>query len=116
MEEAPPVNMEVLNESTDGDVELKKEMIEAFFDDLEASFSSIEKSFQSGRLQAVASEAHTLKGSAPYFGADVFTELAVDLETVSKRGDMKEAREAYEACYAEYQKIVEFFASFNATR
>jgi len=114
VEEAPPVNMEVLNESTDGDVELQKEMIEAFFDDLESSFSSIEKAFQSGRLQAVASEAHTLKGSAPYFGADVFTELAEDLEAASKRGDMKETREAHEACYAEYQKIVDFFASFNA--
>ena len=71
-EETPPIKLSVLDESTEGDEELRLEMIEAFLSDLNKSFTNIDQSLGAGDFQQVRAEAHALKGSALYFGADRF--------------------------------------------
>jgi CheY-like chemotaxis protein/HPt (histidine-containing phosphotransfer) domain-containing protein len=115
VEEAPPIKISVLTEATDGDSELQKEMIEAFRDDLKTSFAKIERALERGSLRDVSAEGHALKGSAPYFGADRFADLADTLEEASKRCDMEQTKAAFEACRAEYQKILTFFETFTGS-
>lgn len=112
-EDVPPIKISVLIEATDGDRELQQDMIEAFRDDLGISFAKIEEALRRGNLLAVSGESHALKGSAPYFGADRFTELADLLEKAGKRRDREGALVAFEACHAEYQRILRFFENLS---
>lgn len=108
-EETPPIKLSVLDESTEGDEELRLEMIEAFLSDLNKSFTNIDQSLGAGDFQQVRAEAHALKGSALYFGADRFERLAENLEQVSKRCDQNEIESAVEDCQVEYRRITRFF-------
>ena len=108
-EETPPIKLSVLDESTEGDEELRLEMIEAFLSDLNKSFTNIDQSLGAGDFQQVRAEAHALKGSALYFGADRFERLAENLEQVSKRCDQNDIESAVEDCQVEYRRITRFF-------
>lgn len=107
--DTPPIKLSVLDESTEGDDELRREMIEAFLSDLNKSFIIIDQALADGDFQQVRAEGHALKGSALYFGADRFERLAENLEQVSKRCDEDEIESALEDCLVEYRRITHFF-------
>ena len=104
-----PVSLSVLEESTEGDEELRNEMIEAFLSDMNKSFTTLKQAVAEEDFQQVRAEGHALKGSALYFGADRFERLAENLEQVSKRGDKSEIESAIEDCQIEYRRITRFF-------
>ena len=111
--EVPAIRLGELNEATDGDEELQVEMIETFCQDLEASFQSFDDALSRGDLSGVSAEAHALKGSAPYFGADKLTELADTLQRVAKAGDAGATTAVLDRCRDEYQRILNFFEAMR---
>ncbi len=108
----PPIKIEVLNEATDGDRELQEEMITVFREDLVTSMAVIEQALASGQLTTVMNEAHSVKGSAPYFGADLLAELAQELENESGRGDATRSVALFADCRAELLRIGAFFDEY----
>ena len=108
-ESDPPIRLQVLDEATDGDKDLQAEMISVFCEDVASSFERIATALSEGQMKTVHTEAHSVKGSAPYFGADTLAALTQALELESDRGDVTRCRSVFEECQTEFKRIQNFF-------
>ncbi len=97
-------DLEQLEEMTDGDPELKKEIIEAFFECGDECLTDLEQSI-TGENLAWKEKAHALKGIALNFGATRVAELSASAE------------EAWEISIEEKGKLfIEIQTAYNSAR
>lgn len=80
----------------DGDVELLYMVGEAFLQEYPAQLSAVRTAVQQLDAQALARSSHTLKGSVGVFGAEDACEMARQLESFGRAGDLARAERVYE--------------------
>lgn len=78
------VNLEIALKRMGGDRSILKEMIHAFLEDSPMLLESIQQNAQSGKCSAVHRAAHSLKGLAANFEADLLVSVARTLEQHAK--------------------------------
>ena len=94
-------------ESVDGDVELIKEIIDAFLQEYPLLMDQIQLGILKGDSATVDRAAHTLKGAASAFAATSVVNLAQKLETMGKNDTLTEAA----SMFATLQEAVEVLAT-----
>jgi two-component system sensor histidine kinase/response regulator len=75
----------------EGDCELLGELIGLFLDDYPRILSELRSAIQESDATGVKRAAHTLKGALMNFGASSAAEVALELETIGKSGNVFEA-------------------------
>jgi HPt (histidine-containing phosphotransfer) domain-containing protein len=75
----------------DGDQELLADLIQIFLAEYPETIAKLRRAADSGDAEAVAVEAHMLKGSISNFGASKATELAFAIEKMGRGGTVADA-------------------------
>lgn len=84
----PPIDGERLEEATGGDAEFTAELLTAFVDDSATRLALLAQAVSDRRMDAVAAEAHTIKGSSANVGASRMQQLASRIEAAARRADV----------------------------
>ena len=71
-----------------GSLEFQKDLVTTFIDDLQKRFDILESHFNSGNLDKLVNEAHTIKGSSLSVGANRVGSDALELEITCKQKDL----------------------------
>lgn len=71
-----------------GSLEFQKDLVTTFIDDLQKRFDILESHFNSGNLDKLVNEAHTIKGSSLSVGANRVGSDALELEMTCKQKDL----------------------------
>jgi len=80
--------------AVDGDVDLLRELVALFLNDYPHRLEQIRRGLSSNEAQTVKREAHSLKGSLGYLGAQPAREAAYELEKIGKSGDLSKGKQA----------------------
>jgi HPt (histidine-containing phosphotransfer) domain-containing protein len=97
-----------------GDRELLCELIEIFVGDTPRLMAAIDSAVDESDPEALRIAAHTLKGSASYFGAQNAVELSLELETMGRNASMDRAEEVRGLLHDEIARVLETLASLKA--
>ena len=71
-----------------GSVEFQKDLITTFIEDMDKRFDILESHFNSGNLEKLVNEAHTIKGSSLSVGANLVGRDALEVEMTGKQKDL----------------------------
>ena len=88
-----PVNVQRLNDITDGDLAFERELIESFLADTEQHVTDLESAVRGKNGEALKLQAHSIKGSSANAGARRLEEIAVLLEEIRVEKESERARE-----------------------
>jgi HPt (histidine-containing phosphotransfer) domain-containing protein len=80
------INLGYLNMMSDGDLEMKKVMLDMLFEELPAELAKMRELTSSGGWQELSSVAHKMKSTLSFIGCDAMTAANTDIETVCKDG------------------------------
>ena len=101
-EQGTPIDMEELLEIMDGDEELQTECLEDFVGDYPEMLADIRDAVDAGDPSALNGSAHAFKGTLKYLAAGEAADIAFQLESMGKNGNLEGADETYrllvEAC------------------
>lgn len=75
-----PINLEYLNQISEGDQEFESELLSLFIDDAKQHIQAAEAAIEVGDFKTLEREAHHLKGSSGNVGAQFMQSIAYDLE------------------------------------
>jgi PAS domain S-box-containing protein len=103
-----PVNIQRLNDITDGDREFERELIEAFLADTERHVTDLESAVREEDGEALKIQAHAIKGSSANAGARRLEEIAVRLEEIRVEKESERARELIEDLRSEFERVREY--------
>jgi len=103
-----PVNIQRLNDITDGDREFERELIEAFLADTERHVADLESAVREEDGEALKIQAHAIKGSSANAGARRLEEIAVRLEEIRVEKESERARELIEDLRSEFERVREY--------
>jgi HPt (histidine-containing phosphotransfer) domain-containing protein len=78
----------------DGDQELLEELAGIFLDESPEILRRLRDALERGDAEAVAAEAHSMKGSVSNFGVASATEAALAIEMMGRRKDLSRAAQA----------------------
>ncbi|MDA7977868.1 MAG: PAS domain S-box protein [Pirellulales bacterium] len=92
-------------ETVDGDLELLRELIGAFLQELPQLMQQLTDGIAKSKAKQVRMAAHTIKGSLRYFGAKTAYDLAFKLESGAEDGTMAEASDAVDSLRHELAAI-----------
>jgi len=96
-----------------GDEALAREVIEGFLADVPRRLEALRRSFDGGDAQAVAREAHSIKGAAANVGAESLRQAASQVETAGRAGEFEAVRRLapeLAACFDAVRLLVEDLA------
>jgi two-component system, sensor histidine kinase and response regulator len=82
----PPLDINRALDEFDGDKELFMKLINGFIDIVRGQINIIRKAISKGDMEAVRSEAHSIKGGAANLTAMDLSQIALDLEKIAKTG------------------------------
>jgi HPt (histidine-containing phosphotransfer) domain-containing protein len=71
-----------------GDVEFQKDLITTYIEDVHNRFNILESHYNSGNLDKLVNEAHTIKGSSLSVGANLVGREALEVEMTGKQKDL----------------------------
>jgi PAS domain S-box-containing protein len=71
-----------------GSVEFQKDLITTFIEDMDKRFDILESHFNSGSLEKLVNEAHTIKGASLSVGANLVGRDALEVEMTGKQKDL----------------------------
>ncbi len=88
------------------DVDLLKEVIDAFLDEGPKLLGDIRRAIDQSRADELRRAAHTLKGSMRFFGAHLAYEHALQLEMRGKEGNLDHVDEPFAVLDSEMQRLI----------
>ena len=88
-----PIDLTLALKATDGDVELLKDVIEAFLEEYPVLLAQLEPAILAGDCAVVQRASHTIKGTLRLFGDVPAKGFAECLESMGQSGDLKHAAE-----------------------
>jgi HPt (histidine-containing phosphotransfer) domain-containing protein len=109
--ETPPVDMERLNELTDGDADSIRELIDLFYKQTSQQLAQLEAGVLDNNADAVRRVAHSCAGASATLGMTRFVPLMRELEKQGASGTLTSAVEVYEKAELEFKLIKEFLAT-----
>ena len=107
----PPVEMDRLNDLTDGNVDSLRELVEMFFKQTSGQFTQIQTALDSGQSETVRRVAHSCAGASATLGMMRLGQLMRDLEKVGAAGALTNAPKICDAARQEYAAVKQFLAS-----
>jgi signal transduction histidine kinase/HPt (histidine-containing phosphotransfer) domain-containing protein len=110
-ETEPPVEMDRLNDLTDGNADGLRELVELYFKQTTAQLSQIEAAVRAGRTDEVRRVAHSCAGASATLGMMRFGKLMRDLEKEGASGALTNARQFCEDAAREFKAIKDFLAA-----
>jgi HPt (histidine-containing phosphotransfer) domain-containing protein len=81
------INLDYLDMMSDGDLEMKKVMLDMLFDELPTEIAKMRELVNSGRWKELSSVAHKMKSTLSFIGCDTMTAANIDIETSCKYGE-----------------------------
>ena len=78
----------------DGDMELLREIVELFLEEVPKSLSDLRAAMAQGDSKALEQAAHRLKGMAGNLGGQAIFDAALKVETMGREGDFEDAEAA----------------------
>jgi PAS domain S-box-containing protein len=99
------VDLKNLLESLDGDKELVEELFSQFLEDYPTQLNDIHDCILSGDVYRTERAAHSFKGAVANFGAKEALQLAQEIETMSRQGQLEGALEVLNKLKAEMQEV-----------
>lgn len=83
------INIQQIDEISDGDLEFKKELIDIFLEQIPEFISNMNTFFDEKNWDMLAREAHTAKSSALTFGMDKAGELLKDIQIHAEANEIE---------------------------
>jgi len=111
-----PVNVERLNEITDGDHAFEQELIESFLADTAGHVTEIESAVRERDGEALKLQAHAIKGSSANAGARRLEEIALRLEAIRVEEQSERARELLVDLRSEFERVREYLRNHVESR
>ncbi len=103
-----PVNVQRLNDITDGDLAFEQELIESFLADTERHVTDLESAVRQEDGEALKLQAHAIKGTSANAGARRLEEIAARLEESAAIKDPERARELLEDLRSEFERVRDY--------
>ncbi|MCK4305125.1 MAG: response regulator, partial [Candidatus Eisenbacteria sp.] len=114
---APPVDLAVALEATNGDKELLLEAVKLFLErDYPRHLEGLREGLAQRDARAIKRAAHGIKGVVDSFGGRAARDAALCLETIGRKGDLDGAQSALAALEAEIERFAAFFAQPEPSR
>lgn len=88
-----------------GDEGIVKDMLETFLEDASLRIEETRRTFESGDIDYLGLQAHSIKGSSATIGAVGLNDAASRLELAAKEGDLKKAAALFNRLEAELNKF-----------
>ncbi len=106
----PPVEMERLNELTDGNEDSIRELVDLFLKQTVQQLVQLEAAVRANKADDVRRVAHSCAGASATLGMTRFVPLLRDLEKQGASGTLTNATEVYEKAALEFKLIQQFLA------
>ena len=109
--EEPPVEMDVLNDLTDGDTDSLRELVDLFFKQTSQQLAQLEAAVRANKAEDVRRVAHSCAGASATLGMTRFVPLLRELEKQGASGALTTAAQVYEDAAREFKLIQNFLAA-----
>lgn len=96
-EKMHPIDLSYALKATDGDLELLREVLEAFLEEYPTQLAQMEAALSAGDNSVVQRASHTIKGTLRLFGNVPSRAIAETLEQMGASGSLENATESYES-------------------
>jgi len=103
-----PVNVQRINDITDGDLVFEQELIESFLADTERHVTALESAVREEAGEALKLHSHAIKGSSANAGAIRLGEIAVRLEEIHVDKESERALELLKDLRSEFERVREY--------
>lgn len=100
-------------DSMDGDMDLLKEMVVEFLEQLPKDINALQESISNKDTVTLERTAHTIKGSTGILSARNTYEVAQRLEVMGKEGELDEAMHTYDSLIKESEKLRKALQDFQ---
>ena len=101
------LDIEQIEMSTGGDLEFAGELAEIYDESVRMEFEGLRSTLAAGDTAVFGRHAHTIKGASANMGANLVRDLAYELETMGKAGNLAGADEKIVALEAAFERVVE---------
>jgi CheY-like chemotaxis protein len=109
--EEPPVEMDILNDLTDGDANSLRELADLFFKQTSQQLEQLEAAVRANNAEDVRRLAHSCAGASATLGMTRFVPLLRKLERQGASGMLTSATQVYEDTAREFKLIQHFLAA-----
>jgi len=106
----PPVEMDRLNDLTDGNEDSIRELVDLFLKQTAQQLAQLEAAARANKAEDVRRVAHSCAGASATLGMTRFVPLLRDLERQGASGTLTNAVEVYEKVALEFKLIQQFLA------
>lgn len=110
-----PVNLERLNQISEGDIEFEIEILQAYIEDFAQRIERIRDAIAINDWSQIMGQAHHLRGSSGNVGASQIHMLAIQLEELNSSHDSGKALDIIGAMSASIRTIELFIAEKSAS-
>jgi CheY-like chemotaxis protein len=107
----PPVEMDRLNDLSDGNADSLRELVELYFNQTSQQLLQIETAIRENKFDEVRRVAHSCAGASATLGMARFAQLMRELEKEGKSGALTNAHKLCEDAVREFQAIKSFLAA-----
>jgi CheY-like chemotaxis protein len=109
--EEPPVEMDILNDLTDGDADSLRELVDLFFKQTSQQLEQLEAAVRANKAEDVRRVAHSCAGASATLGMTRFVPLLRKLERQGASGMLTSATQVYEDTAREFKLIQNFLTA-----
>lgn len=113
-QQVPPIDMEQLNQISEGDIEFEVEVLQVYTEDVTQRIEIIREALAVSNSSQIMKESHHIKGSSSNVGALQMRSLAIQLESLNLQQEQEKALEILEAMIAAMQ-LIELFINEKLT-
>jgi len=106
-----PVEMERLNELTEGNMDSIRELVDMFFKQTTQQLEQMETAVRANKADDVRRLAHSCAGASATLGMTRFVPMLRELEKQGASGTLTTAAQVYEDAAREYKLIQNFLAA-----
>jgi HPt (histidine-containing phosphotransfer) domain-containing protein len=106
-----PVEMDRLNELTDGNADSVRELVDLFLKQTVQQLAQLEAAVRANKADDVRRVAHSCAGASATLGMTRFVPLLRELEKQGASGTLTTAAQVYEAAAREFKLIQDFLAA-----
>ena len=86
--------------------------IRRFFENSPKYIDGMENALREGDQEALRFNAHTLKGTSGFMGANMLSHLCYELEMAARKGEIHSSSQLIESIKKEYQKVLKELSSY----
>jgi CheY-like chemotaxis protein len=109
--EEPPVEMDILNDLTDGNADSLRELVDLFLKQTTQQLEQLEAAVRANKAEDVRRVAHSCAGASATLGMTRFVPLLRKLERQGASGTLITAAQVYEDTAREFKLIQNFLAA-----